>query len=56
MKKLLLVSMPVLCILLILYVRVNAQSPVDSNNLFTTDSALELTLSGNIRELKSRIN
>ena len=51
MKKLLLISLLFLCIFLILYIRVSAQSPVDSNNLFTTDAALELTLSGNIREL-----
>lgn len=51
MQKLLLIYLPVFCIFCILHVPVNAQSPADSPNLFTGDSALELTLSGNIREL-----
>lgn len=51
MKKLLLQYLYILAIAFIVSIEVNAQSAIDTKGLFTTDSILELTLNGNLREL-----
>lgn len=51
MKKLLLKHLYILAIAFIVSIEVNAQSAIDTKGLFTSDSILELTLNGNLREV-----